>query len=78
MKPRSFKAWGVCIDCHFEGMIEYFHLPDEDYEDPEASGVVLVQLCPSCETTEHSLIPIDYYQEMLAEIALREGPDEEE
>jgi hypothetical protein len=75
----KFKAWGQCIDCHFEGMIEYSHIEGEDYEDSEAIGVMLIQHCPSCDTTEHALIPIDYYHEMLAELRARlEGDDGEE
>lgn len=67
----KFKAWGHCFDCHFEGMIEYRHIDGEDYEDAEAIGVMLIQHCPSCDTTEHALIPIDYYQEMMEELQAR-------
>ena len=68
----KFKAWGHCFDCHFEGMIEYTHIDDEDYADAEAVGVMLIQHCPSCDTTEHALIPIDYYQEMMEELQARQ------
>ncbi len=68
----KFNAWGHCFDCHFEGMIEYRHIEGEDYEDIEAVGVMLVQHCPSCDTTEHALIPIDYYLEMMEELQARQ------
>ena len=28
----KFRAWGQCIDCHFEGMLEYSHIEGEQYE----------------------------------------------
>ena len=68
----KFNAWGRCLDCHFEGMLEYCHISGEDYQDEEGSGLVmLVQHCPACETTEHTLIPVDYYQEMMIELRTR-------
>lgn len=68
----KFRVWGQCIDCNFEGPIEYSHVEGEDYADSEAIGVMLIQHCPACESTEHTLIPIDYYRQMLAEIAVQE------
>lgn len=62
----KFRAWGHCIDCHFEGMLEYAHIDGEVYEGVEA--VMLVQHCPACETTEHALIPYDYYVQMMEEL----------
>lgn len=62
----TFRAWGQCIDCHFEGMLEYSHIEGETYEKVEA--VMLLQHCPACETTEHALIPFDYYEEMMMEL----------
>ena len=67
----KFNAWGHCFDCHFEGMLEYRHIAGEDYKDEEAVGVMLVQHCPACESTEHALIPIDYYREMMEELHAR-------
>ena len=62
----KFKAWGQCIDCHFEGMLEYTHIDGEVYE--EVDAVMLVQYCPSCETTENALIPYHYYEQMMLEL----------
>ena len=66
-----FNAWGHCFDCHFEGMLEYRHITGENYSDEQAAGVMLVQHCPACESTEHALIPIDYYREMMEELQAR-------
>ncbi len=67
----TFTAWGHCFDCHFEGLLDYSHLPGEDYGDDEAEGVMLLQHCPACDTSEHALIPIDYYRQMMEELASR-------
>ncbi len=72
----KFRAWGHCIDCHFEGMLEYRHLDGEQYEEVEA--VMLEQHCPACETTEHALLPYDYYHQMMLELrAYQEARDEQ-
>lgn len=72
----KFNAWGHCFDCHFEGMLEYHHIEGEQYEEVEA--VMLIQHCPACDTTEHALIPIDYYEEMMEELRARLDAMEEE
>jgi hypothetical protein len=69
-----FRVWGQCIDCNFEGPIEYSHIEGEDYSDEEAVGVILVQHCPACDATEHALIPLDYYRQMLIE-AVTDEPE---
>jgi hypothetical protein len=58
-------AWGLCTDCGYEGMIEYRHLPGESYGDESALGVMLLQRCTLCESSEHALIPLEYYQELV-------------
>jgi len=72
----NFRVWGQCIDCNFEGPLEYTHIPGEDYNDPEALGVVLLQHCPACDASEHTLIPLDYYQQMLIEAAREEQAED--
>lgn len=73
----KFRAWGHCFDCHFEGMLEYSHIEGEDYDDNEALGVMLLQHCPACDTTEHALIPIDYYREMMEDLQSLLAAEEE-
>ncbi len=70
---KTFKAWGHCIDCHYEGILFYTHIDGEDYNDNESMGVMLKQYCPACETEENALIPNNYYQEMLQAVV---NPDE--
>lgn len=71
----TFKVWGVCIDCHFEGPIEYTHIEGEDYDDNEALGVMLIQRCPACESLENALIPLDYYRQMLEERVIEKSEE---
>ncbi|MBF0219599.1 MAG: hypothetical protein HQL49_08745 [Gammaproteobacteria bacterium] len=46
-------------------MLHYEHLVGEDYEDDAADGVMLRFSCPCCELELNTLVPYDYYQEML-------------
>ena len=64
---RMYKGWGTCLDCGYEGMLEYSALEGECYSDPEALGVVMLLHCPACESQDHALISIEYYQDMVAE-----------
>ena len=66
-RTRIYKAWGACTDCGYEGMLVYSHVPGEDYSDPEALGVMMLLECPACESTEHSVVPMDYYIEIIEE-----------
>jgi len=71
----KFRAWGQCLDCHFEGMLEYSHIAGEAYE--EVDAVMLLQYCPACETSDHAMIPFDYYEKMMLELqAYREAQAE--
>lgn len=64
----KFRAWGHCIDCHFEGMLEYSHIEGEVYKGEDVVAVMLLQHCPACETTEHTMVPFDYYEKMMLEL----------
>lgn len=66
VKQRVIKAWGSCLDCDYEGLLEYCHITGESYDDEEALGVMLLQRCPACGSEAHSLVPMDYYHEMRA------------
>ncbi len=63
---ETIRAWGVCTDCGYEGVLEYHRIAGEDYT-PEALGVVLLVHCPACETRVHTLLPIEYFQELIGE-----------
>ena len=74
---KQFKAWGSCLDCNFEGMLEFSHIEGEDYSDTEALGVMLLQQCPACEASDHTLMPVEDYQELMTELhALEKDRDE--
>ena len=62
---ETLQVWGVCTDCGYEGLIDYRHLEDEAYDDDDALGVMLLQCCPACDSIDHSLLPLDYYRELL-------------
>lgn len=59
-------VWGVCSDCGYEGMLEYRHVAGEDYNDPDALGVMLLQYCPACEGSDNALLPLEFYHEIVA------------
>jgi len=64
---ETYKGWGTCLDCGYEGMLEYSLLDGESYSDPEALGVVMLLHCPACESKDHALLTIEYYREMVGE-----------
>ena len=76
MKGLVLTAWSKCIDCGYEGVLEYEHVEDEIYSDEEAMGVMMILRCPACDSHEHTLVPSDYYQELLSDLAVRTEGDE--
>lgn len=64
--PRTLKTWGTCLDCGYQGMLEYSEIVGEDYDDPHALGVMLLLRCPACESRDNALVAIDYYRELTA------------
>lgn len=59
------KGWGSCIDCGYEGLLEYHKVKGESYDDSEAFGVMMYLYCPACESGEHSLVAMEYFCELL-------------
>lgn len=66
MQDKLFKGWGTCLDCGYEGMLEYRPLAGETYTDPEVLGVVMALRCPACEIEDQALLSMAYYHELLA------------
>ncbi len=64
MSGKIFQAWGECLDCGYEGMLEYSEVAGEIYSDPEAVGVILLLRCPACESRDNTLVTIEYYHEL--------------
>lgn len=62
-----YRAWGACLQCDFEGTLEFSTLEGEFYEVSEDEMVMLQQRCPACETIDNALLPYRYYLEICAE-----------
>jgi len=60
-------AWGGCIDCGYEGLLEYSRVAGESYEDDEAMGLMMLLHCPACGSEEHTLITLEYFREISEE-----------
>ena len=41
MPLKSYRSWGACGDCGFQGLMEFVSREDEDYEDENALGVMM-------------------------------------
>lgn len=65
--PESIRAWGTCIDCGYEGMLEYFQVAGEAYDDQDSLGVMMLLHCPACGSDEHTLITMEYFDEIRRE-----------
>ncbi len=69
---KPLRAWGTCIDCGYEGMLEYSRIEGERYDDAEAIGIIMLLHCPACGSSEHTLVTMEYYREIE-----REGGEQE-
>jgi hypothetical protein len=76
MSLPSLRSWGYCIDCHYEGILDYRPLMGERYSDSEGAAVVLLLICPACGSQEHTLMPRSYFLQILAEQASDEDSGE--
>lgn len=63
------RAWGTCIDCGYEGMLEYFPVEGEAYDDRDALGVMMLLHCPACGSDEHTFVTMAYFEEIRREAA---------
>ena len=72
---RHFRAWSVCDECGFEGLLGFDLREDEDYADPTALGVMVDATCPSCESVGAVLVALAHFEEMQAfeRVRRREG-----
>lgn len=61
----SYRSWGNCDLCGFQGTFVYRIRPDENYEDAEALGVMLDCTCPACGTDECVLVAMEHFEEMV-------------
>ena len=64
-KFARYQSWSSCDECGFHGLLEFAHRDDENYDDPEALGVMLDATCPSCDHSTAVLVVMEEYQAML-------------
>ncbi len=64
---KPLRAWGTCLDCGYEGMLEYFRVEGESYDDAEALGIMMLLHCPACGSEDHAVLTMEYYQELVGE-----------
>jgi len=62
---RAYSAWGTCLDCGYQGLLVYSELEKERYGGEEIAVVMLLR-CPACDSEDHTLVPNDYYRELVA------------
>ncbi len=63
-KVERYQSWSGCDECGFQGLFEFVHRDDENYDDPESLGVMLDATCPSCDYQAAVLVVIDEYHAM--------------
>ncbi|MDH3315090.1 MAG: hypothetical protein OER43_04915 [Gammaproteobacteria bacterium] len=61
----SFNSWSNCDECGFQGLMEFHLREDENYDDPDALGVMMDCVCPACDGRESVLVVMEQYEEML-------------
>lgn len=64
-KPERYESWSSCDECGFQGLVEFVHRDDENYDDPDSLGVMLDSTCPACDYQVAVLVVIDEYRAML-------------
>ena len=62
---ERYKAWSSCDECGFQGLLEFAHREDENYDDADSLAVMLDATCPACDHESAVLVVIDEYQAML-------------
>ncbi len=64
-RVERYQYWSGCDECGFQGLLEFAHRDEENYDDPESLGVMLDATCPACEHQAAVLVVIDEYQAMM-------------
>lgn len=73
-RVERYRSWSNCDECGFQGLLEFTHRADENYDDPESLGVMLDATCPACDHQASVLVVMDEYHAMqhLARMAQKE------
>ena len=75
-EAKRYQSWGSCEECGFQGLFEFRQRREENYEDPDALGVMLDATCPACGRQQAVLVVIDEFDAMKREASrLDEGED---
>lgn len=63
-RVERYQSWSICDDCGFQGLLEFVHRDDENYDDPESLGVMLDSTCPACDHEAAVLVVMEEYHAM--------------
>lgn len=63
-RVERYQSWSSCDECGFQGLLEFAHRADENYDDPEALGVMLDATCPACDHQAAVLVVMEEYHDM--------------
>ncbi len=64
-RVERYQYWSSCDECGFQGLLEFAHRDEENYDDPESLGVMLDATCPACDNQAAVLVVIDEYHAMM-------------
>ena len=64
-RVERYQYWSSCDECGFQGLLEFAHRDEENYDDPESLGVMLDATCPACGHQAAVLVVTDEYQAMM-------------
>ena len=64
-RVERYQYWSGCDECGFQGLLEFAHRTEEDYDDPESLGVMLDATCPACDHQAAVLVVIEEYHAMM-------------
>ena len=64
-RVERYRSWSSCDECGFQGLLEFAHRDEENYDDPESLGVMLDATCPACDHQAAVLVVTDEYQAMM-------------
>jgi len=64
-KVERYQYWSSCEECGFQGLLEFAHREDENYDDPDSLGVMLDATCPACGYQAAVLVVTDEYHTMM-------------
>jgi len=64
-RVERYQYWSGCDECGFQGLLEFTHRAEEDYDDAESLGVMLDATCPACDHQAAVLVVMEEYHAMM-------------